>query len=89
MTKAQDALLSALEKGAEVTYKDDHYVVVTDDYDEIIWPSTFYGLFDNGLVRQVGFAYRISEDGIRQIRGEDAGVVETPSVDQAPLLEKD
>lgn len=74
MTKAQDALLRQLENGAEVIYRDDHYVVTDptcDGDDHRIWPSTFYGLYDNGLVEQHKFAYRISEDGIRQIRGKD------------------
>jgi len=72
LTKAQDALLRKLENGSEVTYRDGHYVVIRKGEEpEKIWPSTFYGLFNNGLVEQRKFAYTVSEDGIRQIRSKN------------------
>jgi len=70
ITKAQDALLRKLENGSEVTFKDGHYVIVGDHEPEKIWPSTFYGLYDHGLVKTTKTGYTVSEDGIKQIRGE-------------------
>jgi len=86
LTKAQGALLRKLENGCEVTFikghhkhwsksSDDnegHYVVIGGDEPEKIWPSTFYGLYDARLVQvKANGNYTVSEDGIRQIRGED------------------
>lgn len=72
LTKAQEALLRKLEDGSAVTFKDGHYVVVGDNDDEKIWPSTFYGLYDSGLVEKLKNGnYTISKDGIRQIRSKD------------------
>lgn len=72
ITKAQDALLRQLENGAEIIYKGGHYVVITAETETKIWPSTFYGLFDQRLVRRLLTGhYTISEDGKQQIRSQD------------------
>jgi hypothetical protein len=71
LTKAQGELLRKLENGCEITFKDEHYTVVGPDQDEKIWPSTFYGLYDQRLVKRLDNGnYTASEDGIRQIRSE-------------------
>lgn len=80
LTKAQDALLRKLENGSEVIFKDGHYVVMTywpsgkGGDAEKIWPSTFYGLYDNELVEivledqhyQLG-RYTISDKGRKHL----------------------
>lgn len=71
-TKAQDALLRQLENGAEVTFKDEHYVVEDHGVDSKIWPSTFYGLFDQRFVEKLPNGnYTISDHGKEQIRGKN------------------
>jgi hypothetical protein len=85
LTKAQDELLRKLENGCEVTFikghhehwsksadEEGHYVVIGGEEPTKIWPSTFYGLYDQGLVRvKANGNYTVSEDGIRQIRSEN------------------
>ena len=72
ITRAQDALLRQLENGAQITYKDEHYVVIDGDSEAKIWPSTFYGLYDQRFVEQLDNGnYTVSEDGKQQIRSKD------------------
>jgi len=73
LTKAQDALLQQLENGSEVTFKEDHYVVVDESGEESkIWPSTFYGLYDKELVIKLDNGnYTVSEIGKQEIRSKD------------------
>jgi hypothetical protein len=71
-TKAQDALLRKLENGSEITFKGEHYVIISEGKDEKIWPSTFYGLFDDGMVEKLANGnYTVSANGIRKIRSKD------------------
>ena len=71
-TKAQDALLRKLENGSEITFKNDHYVIIGEDTDEKIWPSTFYGLYDDEMVEKLPNGnYTVSANGIRKIRSKD------------------
>ena len=71
-TKAQDELLLKLEDGWEITFKDKHYTIVGQGEDEKIWPSTFYGLYDQRLVVKLPNGnYTVSEDGVKQIRSKD------------------
>ena len=72
LTKAQDELLQELENGSLVVYKDGHYVVSGMLGERKIWPSTFYGLFENDFVEVVGDRnYMISANGIEQIRSKN------------------
>lgn len=73
ITKAQGELLTNLENGWEITFKDGHYTQVKDNMASAkLWPSTFYGLFDQRfVVKSDNGNYTISSDGIRQIRGKD------------------
>jgi len=67
LTKAQDALLRSLENGLEVTFENGHYTV-TGSGPKKIWPSTFTGLFDKGLVeRTPNGNYTVSESGKRTL----------------------
>ncbi len=72
LTAAQTELLKKLDDGWEVTFADQHYATIKDDVaGDKLWPSTFYGLFDNDLVcRQSNGNYTISYHGKRQIRSE-------------------
>lgn len=64
ITKAQRGLLKLLEDGYEVQYKNNHYVATSDKKETKIWPSTFYGLFDTGLVERTDDdSYTISFKG--------------------------
>lgn len=68
LTKAQDELLQQLENGAEVTFIDGHYTVIEGKEAKKIWPSTFYGLYDQRLVEGLPNGnYTISESGKRKI----------------------
>lgn len=70
LTKAQKDLLQSLSNGREVTHKSGHYTVVGGDEPTKIWPSTFYGLYDEGLViKSDNGNYTVSELGIKEIRG--------------------
>lgn len=70
LTKAQKDLLNSLYEGCEVTHKSGHYTVVGKGQTTKIWPSTFYGLYDEGLVEKSDNGnYTVSELGIKQIRG--------------------
>lgn len=72
LTKAQKELLGYLENGAEVTFFDGHYVVGDEDGGKKIWPSTFYGLFDNRMVEKLDNGnYTISDHGKQQIRSKN------------------
>jgi len=72
LTKAQGELLVNLENGWEVTFKDGYYTQIKEDATQKLWPSTFYGLFDNKLVEKLENGnYTISYDGQQQIRSED------------------
>ena len=75
-TKAQEALLRKLENGSEITFKDNHYVVLSARgfgfKEEKIWPSTCYGLFDTEMVRRLPNGNdTISDNGSRKIRSKD------------------
>ena len=68
LTKAQEALLDNLNKGAQIVYRRDHYMVANDDSDSFIetnlWPSTFYGLYDERLIEKNDLGgYSISDEG--------------------------
>lgn len=72
LTKAQDELLQKLEKGSAVTFQDEYYVVFNNDEAEKIWPSTFYGLYDQRMVeKDQNGNYTISDYGKQQIRSKD------------------
>jgi len=72
LTKAQDELLRNLENGWEVTFKEGYYTQIKGDKVQKLWPSTFYGLFDQRLVKKIDNGnYTISYDGQQQIRSED------------------
>lgn len=62
-----------LENGAQVTFKDDYYVVFDQNNDaQKIWPSTFYGLYDQRMVEKNAIGnYTISDYGKQQIRSKD------------------
>lgn len=70
LTRAQDELLRNLENGAEVTFKSGHYTTMKDNLAVAkLWPSTFYGLYDGGLVEKMDNGnYTISYSGKEQIR---------------------
>ena len=72
LTKAQGELLTSLDDGWEVTFKDGHYSTVKDELAGAkLWPSTFYGLFDRMyVVRLSNGNYTISDNGKQQIRSE-------------------
>ena len=71
LTKAQDELLRQLEKGFRVTFQDEYYVVFNNDEAHKIWPSTFYGLYDQKMVEKDWTGnYTISEFGREQISGK-------------------
>ena len=65
LTAAQKSLLSDLQDGHEVTFQDEHYQTMKDGSIQArIWPSTFYGLYDNDLVIKTPTGtYTISELG--------------------------
>ncbi len=90
LTTAQRELLKNLDDGWEVTFTDKHYATTKDGVDGAkLWPSTFYGLFDGRLVEKLTNGnYTISYHGKQQIRSKDSGVVETPPVDEASVLEE-
>jgi hypothetical protein len=72
LTKAQDELLRNLENGWEVTLKDGYYTQIKGDEIQKLWPSTFYGLFDQRLVEKLDNGnYTISYDGQQQIRDKN------------------
>jgi hypothetical protein len=73
LTDAQEELLISLTDGWEVTFKNGHYSTVKDNLAGAkLWPSTFYGLYDDGYVEKLENGnYTISYDGKRQIRSED------------------
>ncbi len=70
LTGAQEELLLSLEDGWEVTFKEGHYVTTKDNLAGAkLWPSTFYGLYDNRLVEKLDNGnFTISYDGKQQIR---------------------
>lgn len=72
LTKAQEVLLTSLEDGWEVTFKNGHYTTTKDSLDgPKLWPSTFYGLYDQKFVVKLPNGnYTISNDGKQQIRSE-------------------
>jgi len=54
----------ALAVGARVEYIDKNYTLVQEGKpNENFWPSTFYGLWDNGLVKKDSDGYVISDNG--------------------------
>ena len=65
-------LLEQLEDGWEVTFVDNHYATIRDDVaGDKLWPSTFYGLFNERLVEKTKNGnYTISYYGKQQIRSE-------------------
>jgi hypothetical protein len=68
ITKAQKGLLKLLDDGYEVQFKNQHYVATKSDDDRKIWPSTFYGLFDGGLVTPTDDGgYTISISGKKEL----------------------
>lgn len=72
LTKAQGELLRDLENGSEITFKDGHYIVFGLLGEHKIWPSTFYGLYDNRMVEKLaGGNYTISDHGKQQIRSKN------------------
>ena len=73
LTVAQTELLEKLDDGWEVTFADNHYSTIKDDEaGDKLWPSTFYGLFDEKLVeRTKNGNYTISYHGQRKIRSAD------------------
>jgi hypothetical protein len=73
LTKAQRELLASLDDGWQVTFTSGHYTTVKDDMAGAkLWPSTFYGLYDQKfVVRLSNGNYTISNDGKQQIRSED------------------
>ncbi len=72
LTKAQGELLSDLENGSEITFKDGHYVVFGLLGERKIWPSTFYGLYDSRMVEKTkDGTYTVSEHGKQQIRSKN------------------
>jgi hypothetical protein len=72
LTKAQEELLREMENDWEVTFRDEHYTMIKgEELGNKLWPSTFYGLFDQGLVEKTERGtYTISYDGKEQIRSE-------------------
>jgi hypothetical protein len=70
LTKAQEELLRGMENDWEVTFLDNHYTIMKgEDVVSKLWPSTFYGLFDQGFVEKTEHGtYTISYDGKQQIR---------------------
>lgn len=70
VTRAQKELLKVLANGYEVTFRDGHYVTVHND--ELskakLWPTTFYGLYDQGMVERLDNGnYTISIKGKDQL----------------------
>jgi hypothetical protein len=68
LTKAQRSLLEDLTNGAQIVFRQKHYVVVfegkEDHRSKNIWPSTFYGLFDGRLIEvNRSGSYTISRAG--------------------------
>lgn len=71
ITKAQEELLQQLENGAEVTFVGGHYTVLIGDKKQKIWPSTFYGLYDQRMVERLPSGnYTVSDYGKQQIRSK-------------------
>ena len=72
LTVAQKDLLEKLDDGWEVTFVDKHYATIKDDVaGSKLWPSTFYGLYDERLVKKTQNGnYTISYHGKQQIRGK-------------------
>ncbi len=72
LTVAQTELLKRLDDGWEVTFTDNHYSTIRDDVAGAkLWPSTFYGLYDEHLVeKSKNGNYTISYHGKQQIRSE-------------------
>lgn len=71
ITKAQEELLRQLENGSRVRFVGGHYTVVNpDDTQQKIWPSTFYGLYDQKMVEITKSGYTVSEYGKEQIRSK-------------------
>jgi len=72
LTVAQQELLKKLDDGWEVTFVDKHYATIKDDVAGAkLWPSTFYGLYDERLVKKIKNGnYTISYHGKQQIRSE-------------------
>jgi len=73
LTRAQKELLLNLADGWEVTFKNGHYSTVKGNLDGAkLWPSTFYGLYnDDMVVKLANGNYTISDNGKQQIRSED------------------
>lgn len=90
LTPAQVELLKNLDEGWEVTFTGGHYSTVKDDLAGAkLWPSTFYGLFDNRLIERLKNGnYTISYYGQQQIQRKDAGMVEASPKNEATILEK-
>jgi len=65
LTSAQLELLTSLDDGWEVTFKNEYYATTRDGLDGAkLWPSTFYGLFDGRFVeRMENGNYTISYEG--------------------------
>jgi hypothetical protein len=73
LTKAQRELLREMENGWEVRFHAGNYRLTKDgELGNKLWPSTFYGLYDNNLVERLNNGYyTISNDGKRKILGAD------------------
>ena len=71
LTKPQFQLMLALAVGARVEYIDNNYTLVQEGQsNENFWPSTFYGLWDNDLVRADSGGYVISDKGQEVLDGQ-------------------
>ncbi len=69
LTAAQKKLLLEMDGGWEVTFHSENYKLTKDGkFGAKLWPSTFYGLFDNKWVLKLDSGnYAISSDGRKQI----------------------
>jgi len=72
ITVAQRELLREMEKGWEVMFHAGNYRLTKDgELGNKLWPSTFYGLYDNDLVEKLPNGnFTISNDGKRKIRSK-------------------
>lgn len=69
LTVAQGNLLREMDNGWEVTFHGKNYKLTKGGkFGAKLWPSTFYGLYDNEWVYQLDSGnYTISSEGKEQI----------------------
>lgn len=73
LTKAQGELLAKLENGCEITMRRGYYTVVDKQGVTVdkVWPTTFYGLFDEFFVERLENGnYTLTEEGRKALHGE-------------------